>query len=196
MEKNITNQGFISAKLFIIIVIIIILGAAYYLIPKQDDVVLKDTVEIQMSEATIQKDDNIVAISKDAMEGMMDMTYSYTGTLADVTNKALIRGVDTQGKSSGIAKATIKDDKYHLLVTFDYLPDPQGTDFYEGWIVRRGVRFSVISTGEVEKIDGVYTNMYQSSEDLTDHSFYVLTLEPDDGDPAPADHILEGELSK
>ena len=163
MEKNITNQGFISAKLFIIIVIIIILGAAYYLIPKQDDVVLKDTVETQMSEATIQKDDNIVAISKDAMEGMMDMTYSYTGTLADVTNKALIRGVDTQGKSSGIAKATIKDDKYHLLVTFDYLPDPQGTDFYEGWIVRRGVRFSVISTGEVEKIDGVYTNMYQSS---------------------------------
>ena len=51
----------------------------------------------------------------------------------------------------------------------------QGTDFYEGWIVRKGDAFDVISTGKVEKIEEIYTNMYSSGQDLTDHDFYVLT---------------------
>ena len=81
-------------------------------------------------------------------------------------------------------------------MTFENLPNPVGTDFYEGWIVRKGLRFDVISSGRVEKVGGVYTNTYSSGQDLTDHDFYVLTIEPDDGDPAPAGHILEGTLSK
>lgn len=39
-------------------------------------------------------------------------------------------------------------------------------------------------------------NTYSSGEDLTDHNFYVLTIEPDDGNPAPADHIVEGTLKR
>ena len=101
-----------------------------------------------------------------------------------------------RGNASGTAIANFKDDTYSLLATFENLPDPEGTDFYEGWIVRRGDDFDVISTGKVEKADEVYTNMYTSGADLTDHDFYVLTIEPDDGDPAPADHIVEGVMKK
>ena len=186
---KILNKGFVSIK--IIIIIIIILGVAYYLIPKKTEVA-PDTIETQMREAIILEDKKVM----DTAEDMPSMTYSHTGILADVTGGSSIRGVDTEGKSSGIAKAVTENNVYSLFVSFDDLPDPSGTDFYEGWVVRRGLNFSVISTGKTKKVDGKYVNMYQSETDLIDHDFYVLTLEPDDGNPAPAEHILEGVLSK
>jgi hypothetical protein len=52
------------------------------------------------------------------------------------------------------------------------------------WIVRQDP-LSVISTGRLEKDNEGYANVFKSDKNLTDHDFYVLTLEPDDGDPAP-----------
>lgn len=123
-----------------------------------------------------------------------EIDYQYNGELDDVTDGKTIRGVNTGGNSFGIAQAAYLDSQYHLLATFENLPDPQGTDFYEGWVVRTGSRFNVISSGKLDKVGGAYQNVFTSAEDLTDHAFYVLTLEPDDGDPAPADHIVEGTM--
>ncbi|MBT7309426.1 MAG: hypothetical protein HN846_01760 [Candidatus Pacebacteria bacterium] len=114
------------------------------------------------------------------------MTYRFNGDLKDVSG----------GKSTGVAKSNFEDGSYSLVATFENLPEPTGTDFYEGWIVRQGDNFNVISTGAAAVINGQYRNEYGLDQDLTDHSFYVLTLEPDDGDPAPADHILEGTMSE
>ena len=114
------------------------------------------------------------------------MTYQFSGPLQDVSG----------GKSTGVAKSNFEDGSYSLVATFENLPEPTGTDFYEGWIVRQGTTFNVISTGKAVVEDGQYRNEYVANEDLTDHSFYVLTLEPDDGDPAPAGHILEGTMSE
>ncbi len=132
-------------------------------------------------------------------EGPMAGEYSFNeiqGILEDVT-EGEIRGINTDGLSAGIAMAGFwnEQDQYQISAEFQNLPDPVGDDFYEGWIVRRGINFSVISTGElIKETDGVWTNIYSAEEDLLDHSFYVLTLEPNDGDPAPADHILEGVM--
>ena len=115
-------------------------------------------------------------------EEIEQMSYQYYGQLEDVSG----------GSSSGIVRATF-EETYKMVATFENLPDPEGTDFYEGWIVIPGT--SVLSTGEAEKIGTEYVNEFRSTEDLTDHTFYVLTLEPDDGDPAPAKHILEGTMS-
>lgn len=120
----------------------------------------------------------------------------YVGTLADVTEGNDVRGINTEGDSTGLAQAVYKDGSYELTVAFENLPDPVGDDFYEGWVVRKGVNSNVISSGALKKVDGFYVNNFGSDEDLTDHDFYVLTLEPNDGDPAPADHILEGTLIK
>jgi len=152
--------------------------------------------ETMMMEAGPIEDTMMKKVDDTMMKEMMTMVYQYSGQLADVTESKTIRGISTDGKSSGTAKASFKDDAYSLLATFQDLPESQGTDFYEGWVVRKGLRFSVISTGKIEKVDGVYTNMYLSGEDLTDHDFYVLTIEPDDNNPAPADHILEGTMAK
>jgi len=125
----------------------------------------------------------------------MEVSYKYSGDLTDVTNGKTTGGVNTQGKASGIVKANFEDGTYSLMATFVSLPDPQGTDFYEGWVVKKNP-LSVVSTGKVEKVNGSYTNTYSSGKDLTDHDFYVLTIEPDDKNPEPADHILEGVMLK
>lgn len=117
-------------------------------------------------------------------EMMARVEYQFEGTLDDVTDG---------GGSSGLARASFSDGKYVLLASFADLPEPDGTDFYEGWIVRKSP-FDFISTGRVTKVGGIYTNVYQSEADYTDHDFYVLTLEPNDGNDAPDKHIVEGTM--
>lgn len=136
------------------------------------------------------------AMEEMAEEKMEEMTYQYKGTLSDVTEGKIVTGIDTKGNAAGMVQATYEQNTYSLLATFDGLPDPQGTDFYEGWVVRKGENMSVISTGRAEKVDGKYQNTFEASQDLTDHDYYVLTIEPDDGDPAPAEHILDGTMVK
>ena len=114
-----------------------------------------------------------------------DTGFSHSGELVDVSG----------GQAAGIAQAGFVDGTYNLLAEFANLPDPAVEFFYEGWVVRQQP-LSVVSTGEVKKLGNVYKNVFNVSQNLIDHTFYVLTIEPDDGDPAPADHILEGTMSK
>ncbi len=120
---------------------------------------------------------------------------TYSGELFDVTNGGDVLSINTNGAASGNAEASFENGVYSLRATFENLPDPENNEFYEGWIVRKGINFDVLSTGVAQKVDGVYINEFSLEEDISDHTFYVLTIEPDDGNPAPADHILEGDLS-
>lgn len=109
--------------------------------------------------------------------------YELSGSLSDVTG----------GNASGFAAATFAGDTYKLYAEFQDLPELEDGYFYEGWVVRNSP-LSVISTGATTNEDGLEINVFESDEDLSDHLFYVLTLEPDDGDPAPAAHVLEGTM--
>ena len=132
---------------------------------------------------------------KDDSKGIAGQVESIaSGLLADVTNGEDVLGINTRGLAEGVAVASYAVGTYSLDVVFDNLPDPLGTDFYEGWVVRRGEEPSVISTGRLVREGDTYKNDFLSSRNFMDHTFYILTLEPDDGDPAPAYHIAEGEL--
>jgi hypothetical protein len=111
--------------------------------------------------------------------------YQYSANLIDVTN----------GNATGTAYAKLENNNYMLYATFENLPELKNDFFYEGWIVRKSP-LSVLSTGKAFIENNKYENNFLAEGDLTDHDFYVLTLEPNDGNPAPADHILEGTLSK
>lgn len=114
-------------------------------------------------------------------------------TLVDVTDGKVIRGISTPSDASGYAYIYYDENEvFRLDAGFEKLSDPKGTDFYEGWLVQK-FPFKFISTGKLQKIDGKYVNTFTSAIDYTNYDFYVLTLEPDDGDPAPADHIVEGK---
>lgn len=111
-----------------------------------------------------------------------DVTGWASAALADVTG----------GESFGLAYAQLKDGTFTLIVEMGGLPEPAQGYFYEGWLVRRVGAFSMIDTGRAVQTENGYMNVYRSSSDLSDYNFYVLTLESDDENPAPAEHILEG----
>jgi len=114
-------------------------------------------------------------------------SYPYQGKLIDVSG----------GQSSGLAQAMLSKRINVVHVEFDNLPEIENDYFYEGWLVRKEP-FYFVSTGELtlEQDSNLLVNDFKSSKDLREYKFYVLTLEPDDGDPTPADHILEGTLTQ
>jgi hypothetical protein len=141
-------------------------------------------------------DSNVPVEGDDVVDDVVEetsKTYQYNGELIDVTDGKSIRSLNTGGNASGKVGANYEDGKYLLVAEFKDLPDPQNNEFYEGWIVRRSP-LEVISTGVAKKVNGIYVNNYSSNRDLTSHDFYVLTIEPDDNNPAPADHVVEGVL--
>jgi len=152
---------------------------------KEDVVMVKEDV-MMVKEDAMMKKEGIVMEEKgvEAPQNGEELLakYQFGAVLEDVAN----------GNSSGQAMAGYSEEGYRMIATFKNLPEPKGTDFYEGWLVQKSP-LDVISTGVVEKNqDGVYVDTFVSADDLTSHDFYVLTIEPDDGDPAPADHIVEG----
>lgn len=124
------------------------------------------------------------------------VSYSHRAELPDVTNGVTIQGINTAGNAGGVAQSVFNDGTYMLFVEFSNLPEPVNDSFYEGWLVEKGTT-SFFSTGVVEKDEnGVYIDTFTDTTDWNQsHTFYVLTLEPNDGDPAPADHIVEEVLT-
>jgi len=116
--------------------------------------------------------------------------------IVDVTNGKSLRGIVTSSDASGYATASYDNENGYILHgNFKWLSDPIGDDFYEWWVVRKSP-FAFISTGKlVKKADGNYHDNFESSLDYSEYDFYVLTLEPNDWDDAPADHILEGDVT-
>ncbi len=149
---------------------------------KENGLIMGDDESEFMKEAIIDSVSEPVGDLAAALE--QDFSNWSSAALADVTG----------GGSYGLAHAIFADGKYSLVVEMGNLPVPGEGYFYEGWVVRRGDAFSAISTGKAELVNDVYVNVFMSPTDYSDHDFYVLTLEPDDGDPAPDEHILEGTL--
>jgi len=155
----------------------------------EDDKMMDD--EAMMEEDKMMDDGDAMEKDDEAMmeeDKMMDdemMMINYSTDLEDISG----------GTASGTASASFKDGTYTLTASLSGLPEPSGTDFYEGWVVKKSP-LDAISTGIINKVGGIYVNNFSDTRDLTDHDFYVVTIEPDDGDPAPAAHILEGTLTK
>lgn len=117
--------------------------------------------------------------------------------LFDVTKGETIRNVNfanTWVNWDAMAYWDENNSKFTLHAGFTNLPEADWDDFYEGWLVQKSP-FKFISTGEITlDPNGKMINHYESNINYSSYDFYVLTLEPNDWDPAPADHIVEGTI--
>jgi len=117
------------------------------------------------------------------------MSYQYYADLIDVT----------VGSARGNVQTNFFGTQYQLLATANGLPELNGTDFYEGWVVKNNP-LDVVSTGKLiqtpDSAEMSFVNIFEIDQNITDHDYYFVTLEPDDGNIAPAKHILEGMLVK
>ena len=116
-----------------------------------------------------------------------DMPQKFSAELKDVTG----------GEASGEANSEFSAEKYTHSVVAKYLPALEEGYFYEGWLVQLEP-LDVISTGKMipEGEAGSFALSLETPDDLTSYTRVVITLEPDDGDPGPAEHVLEGTLER
>ncbi len=156
--------------------------SAILLEAKENGLIMSDDETAMMSDSSMREKDSMAKSVSPSLFVDEDFDGWMNAALADVTG----------GESFGIAHSVFESGEYKLVVSMGNLPKLENDYFYEGWIVRRGSEFSVVSTGRAEQNEDGSVNAYQSAQNLIDYDFYVLTLEPDDGDPAPAEHILEG----
>ena len=155
---------------FLALALLVLAGAGCAAAPVEDNV--------------IEPIDEVVEVDTEDTDELEAPLSTYISQLKDVTG----------GEATGLATVMYWEGDYDLNVMFYNLPELEEGYFYEGWIVRRGDDMSVLSTGATTIENSVHLNIFSSEEDLTDHDYYVLTLEPDDGDPEPAEHILDGVL--
>lgn len=191
MKKS--QLGRSGIGIILAVLVIIVIGVVYFATrqveesPETVEDIKMDQEMIDMMSAEAPPSDGSVLTAEEAGNAMDDVpVWTMEGDLLDVAD----------GNSTGIARSAYEDGVYSLEAVLQDLPDPESFGegfFYEGWIVRR-TNFHVLSTGAIRVEDGAGVNAYFSGQDWSDHDFYVLTIEPDDGDPAPADHILEGVL--
>ena len=149
-----------------------------------------DMQEDVMADEAMMKDD--AQPTETSMMLHEGEAYDYRAELEDVTNGA-IGALTFDEAMTGTAYARYDSTTYELFASFDQLVDPGEGYFYAGWLVAKApYEHEVLSTGPLTVVDGMYVNEYTSDRDLTGHKLYVLTLEPDDNDPAPADHVFDG----
>ncbi len=146
----------------------------------------------------ILDDQTVVAMRADAVQekpvGFQPSSLSAFISQKTVGWKDAALADVTAGGSFGLAHATFANGQYLLFAKMGNLPEPQNGFFYEGWIVRRGETLSVMSVGRAQRVGDQYVNAFRSKTDLSNHDFFVLTLEPSDNNPVPAEPILEGIL--
>ena len=180
------QQGFAVVTMFASLVVIAVVSFVGYRIfmSNESDSPLASTI----TDSQTQQDNTEMAI-----EPAEYLSYQFQSTLEDVTKAATLEGIEFNGDSSGMAYATFDDNEYKLYASFSNLPELPENLFYEGWVV--GGAEGIVSTGELKLVSGVFVNDFMDERDMTDSKRYVLTLEPRDGDPAPAPgHIVEGNF--
>lgn len=98
---------------------------------------------------------------------------------------------------SGVAHAHVFEDGHFIHTAQFNIERPEDGYFYEGWLVHPETK-RFISTGHMKSHFGDvrHSLRFSSDVDMRAYTKVVITLEPDDGDPAPAKHVGEGTLKE
>ena len=152
-----------------------------------DDVVIPPDLDgdaMEKDDAMMKQDgDAMMKKEGSAMEGEpeVDLVFQNRIVLTDVSEKGA-QGEGWYGKHG---------DETRVYASFNVEKVDEKDYFYEGWLICDG---KVISTGALRFFDGLYENYFASTDIATPCEKYVLTIEPNDGDPAPADHVMDGVM--
>ena len=130
-----------------------------------------------------------------------------TNVIQNVVGSKNYSGIEFSSAVTGVVWARYYEDgkTFEISATYARLPATPAWYFYEGWIVDKktgdlisaGIKTNVKKTGQSSKKQKNNTNRNNDvilKWDFRSYDHYVLTLEKDDGNPAPSDFkILEGD---
>ncbi len=106
-----------------------------------------------------------------------------------------LKDVSDSGATGTAWIAVFGGRTYHRVIAHN-VPRLSGTDFYEGWMVRNPLTGDLFSTGKMDYDSQTRTAVldFVTEGDRSKYDFVVITLEPDDGNPKPDKHIIEGRF--
>jgi hypothetical protein len=159
---------------------IIFLTTLFVSCDKNDGIEVKNTKGIDIISRIMPKGDKVV----DEKRG--EEVWLTVGALAGVD------GVP----ANGVTQAHYFADGTYVHTIQLNIGLPEDGYFYEGWLVAGGKK--PLSTGHLRSRFGDERHWlnFESDEDVREYTKVVVTLEPDDGDPAPAGHVAEGVLKE
>lgn len=152
---------------------------------RENGLIMDEEEIVAMANAALEVDDEGRFVED--VQGYLKTNVKdwWSAALADVTG----------GDGYGIAHATLQAGSYTFIAQMGNLPDPSSEYYYEGWLVRRKGSLAVLSLGRVQHVEKGSALVYLTKTDISDYDFFVVTLEPNDGNPSPGEHILEGTLN-
>jgi len=180
MNSKKRRKGPNKGLLLVIVLIIIFVGLVIWFRSDSEEVEVAEEATPEMIGSTTPSGIQIEHVEVEMIPGMVDQIV-----LSDVSG----------GSGAGTATRQIEDG-FFRHVAQGYMPVPREGYFYEGWLVRQSP-FDFFSTGNMvqnESGEWVLEWFGEFGQDYADYPGVVITLEPDDGNPDPADHILEGEF--
>jgi hypothetical protein len=183
------DSKFLIAVLGILVIIAVVMLVTNSEVDDSSEVALDEDINVKMIQREPAEDNGKVDMAV-VNPDFANLDIVFSADLVDVTEGNPVRGTQFDGNASGMFKIGFIGEMFAAEATFENLPDIEGTDFYEGWLVRTEP-FDFVSTGVVTKEGDQYVNRYLSEVDLSTYKKYVLTIEPDDGDPRPAEHVVE-----
>lgn len=142
------------------------------------------TTPTEPTTPTVESDPPPMVVEAEEVETMDDMP------VLPFRNTVAFTNVSDMPDATAEAYYDVRDGETRVLATFELDPPPADY-FYEGWLVCDKTPYT---TNALEEVNSRYINAYQSSDVPEDCQLYVLTIEPDDGDPAPAGHVFDGTI--
>ena len=103
-------------------------------------------------------------------------------------------GINTH-PANGVAQAHYFEDGTYLHTMQLNIELPTDGFFYEGWLIAENKK--PVSIGHLRSIVGDVRHQleFESDQDLREYTGVLVTLESDDGNPAPAEHVAEGKMT-
>ncbi|MEK7665792.1 MAG: anti-sigma factor [Patescibacteria group bacterium] len=134
--------------------------------------------------------------SQKAESSIVNVLEQSNDLAPDERDREEIELVDVRGGTSWAIASRQVDDRLFRHTIVAYLPEISEGYTYEGWLLIEEP-FIFFSTGNFQpNADGTFGLVWEGDlgKDYVNYSKVIVTLEPIDGDDAPAEHILDGEF--
>jgi len=175
---NLQSGLVLNTVVLIIAVVVVIAGIVYFIYESPVTDTEGDSLSDEVMDDGDKMGDSMAQLSADEI-----FAKAPSITLKDVSDSG----------ATGEAWLGYYAGKSYHRVELQNVPPLGGTDFYEGWLVKNPATGAFFSTGKMDYNPATKIAIlnYITDGDKTDHSFVVITSEPDDGDPKPDKHIIE-----
>lgn len=164
--------------------LVVIVGGGIWLTKRQPKTEELVSPEITLEPAKQIKANLVPPMSEQEKKAIDDI---FTNEGAEMTMLKDVSG----GQAVGTAWRHQGEKKFALKMEVSRLMSLDKGFYYEAWLVGDAGFFSIGRVGEISGSGKVY---YQTEEDKSQYRGLVITKEPEDGEAAPSQHVLEGSF--